>query len=88
MWCGQFDFVDGGGNIVVIILEGEESVYLNFFGMSVVIGLIYYEMDIDIEFENFFGILIDFGILFIEGVFEEEINGDNVFCYLLVIYNL
>jgi hypothetical protein len=88
MWRGQFDFADGGGNTVAITLEGEESAYSNFSGMSVATGSIYYETDIDTESENLSGTLTDSGILSIEGAFEEEINGDNAFRYPSVIYNL
>ena len=88
MWRGQFDFADGGGNTVAITLEGEESAYSNFSGMSVATGSIYYETDIDTESENLAGTLTDSGILSIEGAFEEEINGDNAFRYPSVIYNL
>lgn len=88
MWRGQFDFADGGGNTVAITLEGEESAYSNFSGMSVATGSIYYETDIDTESENLSGTLTNSGILSIEGAFEEEINGDNAFRYPSVIYNL
>lgn len=88
MWRSQFNFANGGGDTVAITLEGEESAYSNFSGMSVATGSIYYETDIDTESENLSGTLTDSGILSIEGAFEEEINGDNAFRYPSVIYNL
>jgi len=87
MWRSQFNFANGG-DTVAITLEGEESAYSNFSGMSVATGSIYYETDIDTESENLSGTLTDSGILSIEGAFEEEINGDNAFRYPSVIYNL
>ena len=78
MWRGQFDFADGGGNTVAITLEGEESAYSNFSGMSVATGSIYYETDIDTESENLSGTLTDSGILSIEGAFEEGLVSDGV----------
>ncbi|MEE3009734.1 MAG: hypothetical protein VX377_04275, partial [Pseudomonadota bacterium] len=88
MWRSQFNFANGGGDTVAITLEGEESAYSNFSGMSVATGSIYSEPDIDTESENLSGTLTDSGILSIEGAFEEEINGDNAFRYPSVIYNL
>ncbi len=88
MWRSQFNFADGGGDTVAITLEGEESAYSNFSGMSVATGSIYYETDIDTDSESLSGTLTDSGILSIEGAFEEEVNGDNAFRYPSVIYNL
>jgi len=88
LWLSQFNFANGGGDTVAVTLEGEESAYSNFSGMSVATGSIYYETDIDTESESLTGTLTDSGILSIEGAFEEEINGDNAFRYPSVIYNL
>jgi len=88
LWRSEFNFADGGDDAVAITLEGEESAYSNFSGMSVATGSIYYETDIDTESESLAGTLTDSGILSIEGAFEEEINGDNAFRYPSVIYNL